>query len=98
MNAFLALAESDTPSGPTEKAALKDFFAALMTAEETAFKTQLSALVERYSSKPDINPESVEALVLRLNSQFPGRYWHLLRVPVELCQAATRGGYLLGCW
>ncbi len=46
---FLALAESDTPSGPTEKAALKDFFAALMTAEETAFKTQLSALVERYS-------------------------------------------------
>lgn len=72
VNAFLAIAESDTPSGPTEKAALKDFFAALMTAEETAFKTQSSALVERYSSKPDIDPESIEALVLRLNSQFPG--------------------------
>ncbi|KAG7451635.1 mannose-6-phosphate isomerase [Guyanagaster necrorhizus] len=72
VDAFLAISGSDTPTGPTEKAALKDLFAALMTAQETAFKAQLSALVDRYSSKSDVDQEGVEALVLRLNSQFPG--------------------------
>ncbi|KAF5379471.1 hypothetical protein D9615_006550 [Tricholomella constricta] len=72
--AFISLSDSDDPTGPAEKAALKDLFAAVMTAEESIFKPQLEALVKRYTAN-QINPNEgndLAELVLRLNSQFPG--------------------------
>ncbi|KAF9026838.1 mannose-6-phosphate isomerase [Hymenopellis radicata] len=69
LDTFCAIADSTTPTGPAEKAALKDLFAALMTAEEDAVKTQLGLLVARYLRA---GQGELESLVLRLNSQFPG--------------------------
>ncbi|KAF7323796.1 Mannose-6-phosphate isomerase [Mycena kentingensis (nom. inval.)] len=66
---FLAIAASSTPTGPAEKIALKNVFAAVMTAEPTQVKTQLDLLVARYASAPS---NAIVDLVLRLNSQFPG--------------------------
>ncbi|THH16926.1 hypothetical protein EW146_g3799 [Bondarzewia mesenterica] len=72
-DAFAALARSSTPTGAAEKAALKDVFAAVMTASETDVKTQLGRLVERYSAGKEHEEEKkVKSLVLRLNEQFPG--------------------------
>ncbi|KAJ7066652.1 mannose-6-phosphate isomerase [Mycena amicta] len=69
---FLALASSTTPNGAAEKAALKNVFSAVMTADTTQVESQLDVLVARYNSRPkDIAPDIVD-LVLRLNSQFPG--------------------------
>ena len=71
---FLSLADSRTPSGPTEKAALKNLFSSLMTAEEGATKKQLNALLDRYKAGDahDDEDENVVKLVLRLDKQFPG--------------------------
>lgn len=60
-----------------KKAALKELFAALMTASPDAVKTQLSKLVTRYeqmsSSEKESSPEAYFIpLVLELNRQFPG--------------------------
>lgn len=70
---FGAIASSPTPTGPAEKAALRDLFAAVMTADETLFKTQLDALVQRYERGAASEEEKdVQALVLTLSAQFPG--------------------------
>ncbi|KAJ7089764.1 RmlC-like cupin domain-containing protein [Mycena belliarum] len=72
---FLAIAGSSDPTGPTEKAALKNLFAALMTADEAAVKAQLDLLVARYKAggaKVEAESQDIVALVLRLDSQFPG--------------------------
>lgn len=72
--AFVSQSGSETPTGSAEKTALRDLFAAVMTAEESAFQLQLEAIVKRYSgnqTNPGESEELVE-LVLRLNSQFPG--------------------------
>lgn len=74
INAFLAIADSPTPTGPAEKAALRDLFAALMTADEGDIKHQVNLLVARYSAGKTREGEDVDVvkLVLRLDSQFPG--------------------------
>ena len=67
---------SSAPTGPSDrqKAALKEFFSALMTTEDATCKRQLTELVDRYSKgqiRPNEDKELAE-LVLRLDSQFPG--------------------------
>ncbi|EMD36598.1 hypothetical protein CERSUDRAFT_115637 [Gelatoporia subvermispora B] len=70
---FVAIASSSDPTGPTEKAALRDLFSAVMTAEPSTFQPQLEALVKRYDSGQEKEVErAVKDLVLRLHSQFPG--------------------------
>ncbi|KAI0795017.1 mannose-6-phosphate isomerase [Abortiporus biennis] len=70
---FLSIAQSPTSSEAEEKAALKDLFAAIMTAEEHTFKEQLFKLVQRYNGGgPLENEQDVKDLVLKLDSQFPG--------------------------
>jgi mannose-6-phosphate isomerase len=70
---FLSVASSPTPTNPAEKAALKDLFAALMTADESQIKYQLSNLVNRYKAGgAQQEEESITSLVLRLSTQFPG--------------------------
>ncbi|PCH37027.1 mannose-6-phosphate isomerase [Wolfiporia cocos MD-104 SS10] len=70
---FLSIASSSDPSGPAEKAALKDLFSAVMTAEESLFREQLEKLVARYEGGQETGAErGVKELVLRLQSQFPG--------------------------
>jgi mannose-6-phosphate isomerase len=70
LEAFTAISSSHTPGGPQEKAALRDLFAALMTAPEDQFKSQLQTLVKRYESLP--SPGELEKVVLTVNNQFPG--------------------------
>ncbi|KAJ6485797.1 mannose-6-phosphate isomerase [Mycena sanguinolenta] len=75
VNDFLAIAESSSPTGPAEKAALKNLFAAVMTADEALVKSQLDLLVARYKTggaKVEGESQDVVDLVLRLDSQFPG--------------------------
>ncbi|KAG5640358.1 hypothetical protein DXG03_009091 [Asterophora parasitica] len=73
-SSFVSISHSSQPTAPTEKAALKELFAAVMTAEESVFKPLLEALVARYSANQIIPTEAQDLpeLVLRLNSQFPG--------------------------
>ncbi|KAJ3746460.1 mannose-6-phosphate isomerase [Lentinula detonsa] len=68
---FLSVSSGSDSTSPEAKAALKDLFSALMNADETLIKGQLEALVHRYQS-PSSEDGSIEELVLRLNSQFPG--------------------------
>ncbi|KAK7460918.1 Mannose-6-phosphate isomerase [Stygiomarasmius scandens] len=71
--AFISISSTSSPTGPEAKAALKNVFAALMTAEEAEFRKQLDLLVQRYQKSSSTHSEgSIEELVLRLNSQFPG--------------------------
>lgn len=70
---FVALASTSTPEGPEEKAALRDVFAAVMTAEPETVKSQLNLLVQRYhmaGGGPEEEKDVVQ-LVLTLNEQFP---------------------------
>ncbi|KAJ7623547.1 mannose-6-phosphate isomerase [Roridomyces roridus] len=69
---FLKSASSATPAGPEEKLALKNLFAAVMTAEEGVVKAQLDILVARYKAGGEAESQDVVDLVLRLDSQFPG--------------------------
>ena len=70
---FASLSASSSPTGPAEKAALKDLFSAVMTAEESLFKAQLDVLVQRYQHGSVAGvEEEVRELVLTLHSQFPG--------------------------
>ncbi|TFK37411.1 mannose-6-phosphate isomerase [Crucibulum laeve] len=75
-SAFLAIAGSSNPTGPEEKSALKDLFAALMTTEEFNIKYQLDILIKRYeigqARVADGEEPDVVELVQKLNSQFPG--------------------------
>ncbi|KAF9000627.1 mannose-6-phosphate isomerase [Cyathus striatus] len=69
---FLSISFTSNAEAET-KAALKNLFASLMTAEESLVKEQLGILVARYQSgEVKSGEEEVSALVLRLNSQFPG--------------------------
>lgn len=69
---FKQLASSAKPDGPEERAALKNLFAAVMTAEKSLFTTQLENLVRRYEGGgASATEETVKELVLRVNSQFP---------------------------
>ncbi|KAL5504195.1 PMI1 [Sanghuangporus vaninii] len=73
LSQFMSISNSRTPSGPNERAALKELFSALMTAPEEKFKEELTKLVGRYKEgreKPE--EKEVKDLVLRLESQFPG--------------------------
>ncbi|KAF8075262.1 mannose-6-phosphate isomerase [Lyophyllum atratum] len=70
---FIAISNSPHPTGPAEKAALRDVFSAVMTAGEDTFVPQLDTLVRRYNAH-ELNPgeeADVVDLVLRLDSQFP---------------------------
>ncbi|OBZ77683.1 Mannose-6-phosphate isomerase [Grifola frondosa] len=70
---FIAISSSADPTGPKEKAALKDVFSAVMTAKPSTFLPNLENLVSRYESGGVRDAEKdVQELVLRLNSQFPG--------------------------
>ncbi|KAH9846395.1 mannos-6-phosphate isomerase [Lenzites betulinus] len=72
-DAFLFVAPSLEPTGPKEKAALKDVFAAVMTAAPALFQPQLEKLVARYEGGDVRDAErDVVELVVRLHSQFPG--------------------------
>ncbi|KAJ4490329.1 mannose-6-phosphate isomerase [Lentinula aciculospora] len=68
---FLSVSSGSDSTSPEAKAALKDLFSALMTADEALINAQLDALVHRYQT-PLPKDGSIEELVLRLNSQFPG--------------------------
>ena len=69
---FISVSSSNDPTGPAEKAALRDVFSSLMTADEAIFAPQLTKLVSRYENGGAVEEESaVKDLVLRLNSQFP---------------------------
>jgi mannose-6-phosphate isomerase len=61
---------NSTTSIPAQKTALRDLFAAIMTAEESQFKAQLDLLIARYELIDQHTP--LQTLVLRLHSQFPG--------------------------
>ncbi|KAI0700295.1 mannose-6-phosphate isomerase [Cytidiella melzeri] len=70
---FKRLASSATSDGPEEKAALKNLFAAVMTADKAVFAAQLETLIQRYEGKDGVDPSetAIQKLVLRINSQFP---------------------------
>lgn len=70
---FISIASSSTPDGAEEKAALRDVFAALMTADESAVKAELQKLTQRLA-KGDVREGEAEIkdLILRLDQQFPG--------------------------
>lgn len=75
VQAFLSIAESQDPAGPAEKAALKDVFSAVMTADEANVRAQVARLVARYKSggaRADGEAEDVVDLVLTLDGHFPG--------------------------
>ncbi|KAG6889772.1 hypothetical protein C0995_014701 [Termitomyces sp. Mi166 len=71
---FLSLSTSSTPTGPLEKAALRDLFSAVMTADPGTFKPQLDALVARYERGElrEGEREDIKELVMRCHRQFPG--------------------------
>ncbi|KAH8103340.1 mannos-6-phosphate isomerase [Cristinia sonorae] len=70
---FIVISQSPNPSGPAEKAALKDLFAAVMTAQPALFANQLDKLVQRYTNGGETDTErDVKELVLTLYTQFPG--------------------------
>ena len=73
VQAFLALPASTDSTSPEAKAALKDLFAALMTASPAACQKQLGELVDRYAcGEVSIDEWELKELVLELNGQFPG--------------------------
>lgn len=70
---FVAISNSTDFTGPNEKAALKDLFSAVMTAEQTVFLEQLDKLVSRYTNGgATASEESLKDLVLTLYTQYPG--------------------------
>lgn len=70
---FLSIASSSSPDGTYEKAALKDVFSALMTAEESHVKDELSKLTGRFrEGNVNDTEKDIKDLVMRLYEQFPG--------------------------
>ena len=70
---FLHVASSSTPTGPKEKAALKDVFSALMTADESHVKSELKKLTQRFADGDvKASENKIKDLILRLDGQFPG--------------------------
>jgi mannose-6-phosphate isomerase len=76
LQTFLSTASSRSSGGPTEKAALKNVFAAVMTAPELEFRHQLRLLVSRYkgggAKVTEGETQDLVDLILKLNLQFPG--------------------------
>ena len=73
LSKFLALPPDAASSSPEAKAALKDVFAAIMTAPAAVFEKKLGALVDRYAcGEVTVEEWPVKELVLDLNEQFPG--------------------------
>ncbi|XP_006461582.1 hypothetical protein AGABI2DRAFT_222394 [Agaricus bisporus var. bisporus H97] len=76
LQTFLSTASSKTPGSQTEKIALKNVFAAVMTAPELEFNHQLRLLISRYkgggAKVAEGESQDLVDLVLRLHSQFPG--------------------------
>ena len=71
--AFLAIASSTNPTGSKEKAALKDVFSALMTADESRIKDQLNKLITRFhGGNVKDSEKEIKDLILTLYGQFPG--------------------------
>lgn len=69
---FRKLAGSSSPDGAQERAALKNLFAAVMTAEKDIFAAHLSKLIKRYEGGGESPAEKeIRELVLRINNQFP---------------------------
>lgn len=70
---FHDVSSSQNYEGLHEKAALKDVFASLMTADESRIKKELERLTKRLASG-DVQDgeEDLKDLILRLNEQFPG--------------------------
>lgn len=69
----LVRAGDTDPSSLEARAALRNVFAAVMTADTTLVKKQLAALVSRYNTDATHPQElAVVDLVLTLESQFPG--------------------------
>jgi mannose-6-phosphate isomerase len=71
---FLELASSAEPEGPKEKMALRDVFAAVMTAPPAEVQMQLATLVARYKTTGPSAGEKqdIADLAVTLNEQFPG--------------------------
>lgn len=70
---FLSISSSSNSEGPKEKAALRDVFSALMTADETLVKEQLVVLTKRLAGGDVRDGEKdLKDLILRINQQFPG--------------------------
>ncbi|KLO17398.1 mannos-6-phosphate isomerase [Schizopora paradoxa] len=70
---FLANSGSHTPTGETEKDALKELFSALMSADPSKYQPELAKLVKRYREGEVKEAEMhVKELVLQLESQYPG--------------------------
>jgi mannose-6-phosphate isomerase len=72
LDRFISVASSNEPS-ENQKIVLKDLFSALMTADETRYKEQLTNLVGRYKADQinDGEEKAIVDLVLRLDSHFP---------------------------
>ncbi|KAI0269431.1 mannose-6-phosphate isomerase [Gloeopeniophorella convolvens] len=72
LDEFTSVASTADASAPGAKQALRDVFAAVMTAPTDAFAAQLAALVARYEAGGAGAEEAdLRELVLRLNAQFP---------------------------
>ena len=70
---FISISSSTTPTGPEEKAALKDVFSALMIADESDIKNQLKKLTKRFADGDVKDSEkNIKDLILKLDGQFPG--------------------------
>ena len=73
LSSFLSISNSSNPERQEEKLALKSVFAALMTTPAEETKTQLEALLARYSKGINEHDDSeIVDLIQRLASQFPG--------------------------
>lgn len=71
VNDFLSISGSSNPTGSVEKAALKNIFTSLMTADESIVHDQLDNLLKRYQSQ-SAQVSDIAQLILKLNEQFPG--------------------------
>jgi len=72
---FITIASSSNPTGPTERSALKDVFAALMTAEESQCRSAITELVQRLKSGRVTDAEKthgLDSLIPSLEADFPG--------------------------
>jgi len=68
---FIATVKAKKDVG-TNKAALKKLLHAVMTADAALVKQQLATLVARFSANGNLTKGSLEELVVRLDSQYPG--------------------------
>ncbi|KAF8889287.1 mannos-6-phosphate isomerase [Infundibulicybe gibba] len=73
LDTFISLSSSSDPTSPQAKAALRDVFSSVMTADEETVKHHLISLVGRYrAGVGGAYEQDIVDLVLRLDEQFPG--------------------------